>query len=75
MCHWCLYERSFRLFEHEKYIFTAELYCPVLNVLIVVKLDLKYSGYVYFEPVRPNVIFQALNYLRTYNKFYEDISI
>ena len=29
--------------------------------LIAVKLkrDLKYKGYVYFEPVRPNVIYQA----------------
>ena len=47
------------------------------NRLIVVKLkrDLKYRGYVYFEPVRLNVIYQALNYLKTHNKFYEDISI
>ena len=47
------------------------------NGLIVVKLkrDLKYKGYVYFKPVRPNVIYQALNYLKTHNKFYEDISI
>ena len=29
----------------------------------------------YFEPVRPNVIYQLLNYLETGNKFYEDISI
>ena len=163
MCHRCLYKRSVRLFEHEKYnILTAELYrsvksfdgkiyicdtchkhpsrneilcqavfnkmsldsipdelkdfkklekiliskriifkkiaimnrkeefakikgiicnipietantCNILprpadsNGLIVVKLkwDLKYRGYVYFEPVRPSVIYQALNYLRT----------
>ena len=47
------------------------------NGLIVVKLnrDLKYRGYVYFEQVRPNVIHQALNYLKTHNKFYEYISI
>ena len=37
--------------------------------------DLKFRSYVYFEPVRPNVIYQALNYLKTQNKFYEDISI
>ena len=45
--------------------------------LVVVKLkrDLKYRGYVYFEPVHQNVICQALNYLKTHNKFYEDISI
>ena len=48
-----------------------------LNELIVVKLkrDLKLRGYVYFEPVRPNVIYHALNYLKTRNKFYGDISI
>ena len=47
------------------------------NGLIVVKSkrDLKYRGYVYFEPICPNVICQALNYLKTHNKFYEDISI
>ena len=34
------------------------------NGLIVVKLkrDLKYRGYVYFEPVCPNIIYQAPNY-------------
>ena len=47
------------------------------NELIVVKLkrDLKYIGYVYFEPVHPNVIYRALNYSKTHNKFCEDISI
>ena len=47
------------------------------NGLIVVRLkrDLKYRGCVYFEPVRPSVIYQALNYLKTHTKFYEDISI
>ena len=29
VCHWCLYKCIVRLFEHEKYILTAELYCPV----------------------------------------------
>ena len=47
------------------------------NGLIVVKLkqDLHYRGYVCFEPVRQNVIYQALNYLKTHNEFHEDISI
>ena len=28
MCHWCLYKRSVRLFEYEKYhVVTAELHC------------------------------------------------
>ena len=45
------------------------------NGFIVVKSkrELKYKSYVYFEPVRLNVIYQALNYLKN-NKFYEDIS-
>lgn len=36
------------------------------NGLIVVKLkqDLQYRCYVYFEPVRQNVIYQALSYLK-----------
>ena len=36
------------------------------NGLIVVKLkqDLKYRGYIYFEPVCPNVTHQALSYLK-----------
>ena len=52
-------------------------FCQDSNGLIVVKLksDLKYRGYVHFEPVRANVIYQALNYLKTHNKFYKDISI
>ena len=28
-----------------------------------------------FEPVRSDSIYQALNYLKTHNKFYDDISI
>ena len=42
------------------------------NGLIVVKSkgDRKYRGYVYFEPARPNVIYQALNYLKTYNTLF-----
>ena len=37
------------------------------NELIVVKLkrDLNYRGYVYFEPVHADTIYQALNYLKT----------
>ena len=49
----------------------------VSNGLIVVKLkrDLKYRGHVYFEPIRPHVIYQAMIYLKSHNKFYEDISV
>ena len=49
----------------------------VSNGLILVKLkrDLKYRGHVYLEPVRSHVIYQALTYLKSHNKFYEDISV
>ena len=49
----------------------------VSNGLIVVKLkrDFRHRRYVYFEPIRTNVIYQALNYLKTHNEFYEYISI
>ena len=49
----------------------------VSNGLIAVKLkrDLKYRGHVYFEPVRSHIVYQALTYLKSYNKFYDDISI
>ena len=49
----------------------------VSNGLIVVKLkrDLKYRGHVYFEPVRPDIVYQALTCLKCYDKFYEDKSI
>ena len=39
------------------------------------KRDLKYRGHVYFEPVLPEIIYQAPIYLKLHNKFYEDISI
>ena len=35
-----------------------------------IKKDLKYRGYVYFELVRPIVIYRALNYLKIRNKFW-----
>ena len=49
----------------------------VSNGLILVKLkrDLKYRGHAYFEPVCPHIIYQALTYLKSRNKFYEDISV
>ena len=48
-----------------------------LNRQIMVKLkpDLKYRGYVYFEPPRSNIMYQALNYIKSHNKFHEDIFI
>ena len=49
----------------------------VSNGLIVVKLkrDLKYRGHIYFEAVLQHIVCQALTYLKSYNKFHEDISI
>ena len=39
------------------------------NGLIVVKVkeDFKYRSYVYFEPVGPCAIYQALDYLKPHN--------
>ena len=34
-----------------------------------------YKGHVYFEPVRPYFIYQALAYLKSRNMFCEDIDI
>ena len=47
------------------------------NGLILVKLkgDLQCRGNVYFEPVFPHIICQVLAYLKSHNKFYEDISV
>ena len=36
---------------------------------------LKYREHVYFEPVRPESIYAALNYLKNNNKFYEDTPV
>lgn len=35
----------------------------------------KYRGHAYFEPVRLHTIDQALTYLKSNNKSYEDISV
>ena len=51
---------------------------PINNngfVLVKLKRHLKYGGYVYFQPVRPSAMYEALNYLKRKNKFYKDISI
>ena len=49
----------------------------VSNGLIFASLkrDFKYRRHVYFEPIWPHVIYQAIAYLKSHNKFYEDISI
>ena len=60
----------------------TEKICNVLprscdsNGLIIVKLKRhrKYRGHVFFEPVRPSMIYEALEYLNTHI-FYEDIRI
>ena len=45
--------------------------------LIIVKLkrQMKYRGYVFFEPVRPSMIYEPLEHLKTHNMFYEGIII
>ena len=43
--------------------------------MVKLKPDLKYRGYVYFEPARSNIMYQALNYIKSHNKFHEDIFI
>ena len=49
----------------------------VSSELIVIKLkrDLNYKGHLYNEPVCPHFVYQALTYLKSYDKFYDDISI
>ena len=39
---------------------------------VKLKLDLKYRGHVYFEPVCLHIVYQTLAYLKSHNKFYED---
>ena len=47
------------------------------NGLTIVKLKrhMKYRGYIFFELVWPSVIYEALEYLKTDNMFYEDAII
>ena len=49
----------------------------VSNGLVLVKLkrDLKCRAHVYFKPVCPHVVYQALTNFKSHNKFYEDIFI
>ena len=43
--------------------------------MVKLKWDLKCRGHVYFEPVRLHIIYEALTYLKSHNKFYKDIFI
>ena len=54
-------------------IFCRDLQIQMDWIVVKLKRELKYRGYVYFKPVRPNVIYQTLNYLKTQNRFYEEI--
>ena len=47
------------------------------NGLILLKLKRKlcYRGHVLFEPVRPDVVKETLNYLKQNNSLYSDIEI
>ena len=61
----------------------ASVICNILprqgvsNGLGIVKLKwgLKWSGHLYFESVCPHIIYQAIAYLKSHNKFYEDIPV
>ena len=44
-------------------------------VMVKLKRKLMYRGHVYFEPVRPDVIKTALNFLKEHNLLYRDITI
>lgn len=39
------------------------------------KQHLKYSGYACLDPAKPFAIYDALDYLKSQNKFYKDISV
>ena len=43
--------------------------------MVKVEQDLKRRSHVYFEPVGPFTIYQTLNYLKSYNKFHEGITV
>ena len=43
--------------------------------MIKLKLRLAYRGHVYFEPVSPEVVRSALQYLKSKNRLYHDILI
>ena len=44
-------------------------------VMVKLKRKLMYSGHVYFETVRPDVVKEVLHYLKQNNDFYQDIVI
>ena len=47
------------------------------NVLIVAKLkcDLKYCGHVYIDPVRMASVYITVKFMKTKNKFHEEITM
>ena len=44
-------------------------------IVVKIKRDLKYRVHVYSELVRPHILYYELTYLKSYNKFYQSISI
>ena len=44
-------------------------------ILLKLKRKLQFRGHVYFQPVRPEFIMTALNWLTAYNPLYKDIQI
>ena len=48
----------------------------VCNVLVLkLKRKLMYRGHVYFEPVRPDIIVDLLNYFKEHNPLYNNVTI
>ena len=43
--------------------------------MVKLKRGLKYGGNVYFQPVCPHIIYQALTYLKSNINFYKDASV
>ena len=44
-------------------------------VMVKLKRKLMFHGHVYFEPVRPDIVMSALQYLKANTSLYNDISI
>ena len=60
---------------HGKEEETDNIFVLPRPVIVKLKQHLRYPGYLYLEPVHTSATYEALNYLKRKNKFYEDISI
>ena len=43
--------------------------------MLKLKRKLEYRGHVYFQAVRPQLLLNALNWLKTHNALYKDVTI